>query len=295
MEVGTPKNDSEMQSLGEPTVVLNEEDVGCQEQTQGALVGKVITDKSLNRSAIKNMLGKAWGNPDGLQVSDIGPNMFLFTFNSKEEAMEVFHKSPWYVMNKLMSLQEWVPHISLTEINFSRVNFWIQIQGLPLEFISVKCAEKILQHVGVILDIEDPRVDGKLLRPFSRARVEVNIQHPLSTGCWIPRKNNPRIWAFLKYERLQNLCFKCGIIGHEQNTCQKSKVMSAWGRNIQKYGPGVGVAPAKSIQMILEEQERRKKYAQGGHSQGPGMQDQGSQQENVQEKRRMEKEIQLNK
>lgn len=155
----------------------------------------------------------------------------------------------------------------MNEINFSRVQFWVQIQNLPLEFISVKSAEKILKDMGVVLEIEDPRVDGKLLRPFIRARMEINIQYPLSTGCWVPRKNLPRVWVPIKYERLQDLCFKCGIIGHEQRYCQKEKIMSSLGRNVQKYGPRVGVAPAKTIAMILEEQERRKKYSQRGQNQ----------------------------
>lgn len=69
--------------------------------------------------------------------------------------------------------------------------------------------------MGEVLEIEDPLIEGKIIRPFIRARVGINIKEPLLTWCWVPRRNLPKIWVSIKYERLQDLCFKCGIIGHE--------------------------------------------------------------------------------
>lgn len=251
--MGSLNHDSEKTSLDDSTIQLDEEVIFIKGPDQAALVGKVITDKSLNRNAIKNMLGKAWGNPEGLQVSDVGFNMFLFSFNSKEEAVAVLNKSPWYVMNKLVSLQSWEHRIAIHEIDFAMVQFWVQVQGLPLEFISVKNAGKILQKMGDVIEIEDPLVEGKLVRPFIRARVVVNVTNPLSTGCWIPRQGLSKVWASIKYERLQDLCFKYGIIGHEQKNCSRERVMSSLGIGIHRYSARVGVAPAKPLKLILEE------------------------------------------
>lgn len=117
-----------------------------------------------------------------------------------------------------------------SEIDYTKVQFWVQVHGLPLEFISTKYAEKILKQMGEVLEIEDPLVDGKSIRSFIHARLVIDIQYPLSIGCWIPRKNLPKAWISIKYERLQDLCFKCGIIGHEQKNCQKERVMSAMGQ-----------------------------------------------------------------
>lgn len=96
-------------------------------------------------------------------------------------------------------------------------------------------------------------MEGKLIRNSIRARVEVNIRHPLFAGCWVPRRNLPRVWVFVKYEILQDLCFKCGIIGHEQKSCVNQCVMSSIGKDVQKYGPRVGTPLAKTIKMIVEE------------------------------------------
>lgn len=117
-------------------------------------MGKIITDRILNRGAVKNMSGTAWGNPDGLQVSDVDPNMFLFTFNNKEKAMEILNKTPWYVMSKLISLQIWCPHVAMNEIDFSRAMLWVQIQDLPLKFISIRSVEKIVKEWGLYLRLK---------------------------------------------------------------------------------------------------------------------------------------------
>lgn len=145
------------------------------------------------------------------------------------------------------------------------------------------------------MEVEDPLVNGKLVRSFIRARIVINIQQPLSMGCWIPRRNMPKVWVSLKYERLQDLCFKCGIIGHEQKKCAKARVMSSLGNNIQRYSHRVGVPPAKPIKMIREEQERRRNQAHGGASQSS---ESSTQQQSRGENNRQEevtKEVQLNK
>lgn len=159
----------------EVTIQLDEEDLRNVSSTQIALVGKVITDKVLNRGAIKNILLKAWEDVEGMQITDFGVNLFLFSFNSEEEILTILNKTPWYVMNKLISLQRWNSQVSLKEIVFNKVQFWVQLQELPLECMTVKCAEKILKFVGKVLEIEDPMIGGKWIRTFVRARVEIDI------------------------------------------------------------------------------------------------------------------------
>ena len=39
------------------------------------LVGKVIYSKVLNKWIVKNILVKAWGKPQTLTISDLGPNL----------------------------------------------------------------------------------------------------------------------------------------------------------------------------------------------------------------------------
>lgn len=84
MEIGTPSSGPIRRTLDGSTIQLEEERRNTEQSPQVTLVGKVITDRMLNKVAIKNMLMKAWGELDGLQVSDAGHNLFLFTFAKRE-------------------------------------------------------------------------------------------------------------------------------------------------------------------------------------------------------------------
>lgn len=165
MDIGTPIREEGRVVLDEIPILL-EEDVNRIDQVQHALVGKVIADRPLNKAAIKNMLLKAWGDIEDVQISDVGLNLFLFTFNKEEESQRIFAKAPWFVMNKLISLQRWNAHVSMNELRYNKVQFWVQIQGLPLEFLTVQSADKILSMIGEIQEIENPMVEGKIIRHF---------------------------------------------------------------------------------------------------------------------------------
>lgn len=74
---------------------------------------------------------------------------------------------------------------------------------------------KIANRIEEILEIENPIIGGTMLRTFFRVRLIVDVNNPLPTWFWVPRRLLPKAWAFLKFEKLQSLCYKCGVIGHK--------------------------------------------------------------------------------
>lgn len=224
----------------EVTVILEPEHGDNSEHNKYTLVGRVLAEKILNRGAVKAIISKAWGNPEGLKISDQGPNLYLFVFTKEEEMQEIMQKQPWFILNHMLSLQILTHDILITEVEFSKVPFWVQLHGLPLGVMTEQNAFTIASQIGEPLEVEDSKIEGCMLRSFIRVRVMVNVLKPLLTGCWIPRENLPRIWVVFKYEKLQGFCYNCGIIGHEQHNCKRSKVMSVLCKEIPRYGPRLG-------------------------------------------------------
>lgn len=232
-----------------------------------SLVGKVLTNKMLNRGAVKAILLKAWGEPDGVQVTDMGTNLFLFTFPTVKDTIEVATRSPWYVMNHLLSLQRWIPQASIYEIDFDWVPFWVQLHALPLEFMNDKNAATLAEQMGEVIEVENHLVNGALLRTFMRVKVNINITQPLITGCWVPRKDLPKSWILFRYERLQDFCFTCGLLGHDQKACKKEKLMAVHCENSPRFDAKLGVPPARTLaSLCIEQRQRNKEQTQGGPS-----------------------------
>lgn len=211
------------------------------------LVGRVITNKSLNKLAVKQAAMKAWGNPQGLQVGNLNQNTFTFTFPTSLTANNILAEGPWNVMGNLLSLQNWDPKLSASEVKFNLVQFWVQFHDLPMEFMTDANVRKLASVVGEPLELEDPKVDGCLLRTYYRARVLLNVENALVTGFWVPRQHLPKAWVSVKYEKLQGLCFKCGIFGHEQTTCKKNKAMSVNNPSYPRYSLALSVPPCRSL------------------------------------------------
>ncbi|KAJ1416270.1 Zinc finger, CCHC-type [Sesbania bispinosa] len=222
---------SKNQTNEEIIVELESDQLQSLQLGKRSLVGKVCSSKILNKGVVKSIiLLKAWRSPNEVKVTNMGINKFLFTFLTKDEAKDVIDKGPWYVMGIIINLQYWVPQISAHE---DRVPFWVQLHGLPLEMMSTTNAAKIVGKVEV-QEVENPFVGNRLIRIFIRVKTLIDINKPLITWCWVPRKGMPRIWIPLRYERLQGLCYKCGIIGHEQKDCKQEKIMETSNPSVPK-------------------------------------------------------------
>lgn len=50
-----------------------------------SLAWKVSIVKTLNKGAVKTILSKGWGDPEGMAISDLGANLYLITFSEDKK------------------------------------------------------------------------------------------------------------------------------------------------------------------------------------------------------------------
>ncbi len=74
---------------------------------------------------------------------------------------------------------------------------------------------------------------------FIRVRIDVEVSRPLKPGIFLPRRGLKDLWIGLKYEKLPDLCLKCGIMGHESRFCgcQPSTLSNEHGFRFLAFGP----------------------------------------------------------
>ena len=92
-------------------------------------IGKFLTCKLFNKRAALNTIKKAWGLEDGVQVAEVGSNVFQFKFKSKFELDRVHTSGLWFFDNQALLLTKWESRMTTTNVKFESKSLWVQIWG----------------------------------------------------------------------------------------------------------------------------------------------------------------------
>ena len=78
---------------------------------------------------------------------------------------------------------------------------------------------KIGSKLGEVIEIDLIVEPGSVWKKFVRIRVDIPLRKPLIPSLFLPRPNNTNSWIGLKYEKLIDVYYKCGFVGHEETSC----------------------------------------------------------------------------
>ena len=102
--------------------------------------------------------------------------------------------------------------------------FWVQIHGLPALWQKAIHLHNIGKKVGIVQITNFDNEESQSWKKFNRIRVKLNISKPLTLGIFLPCKGRNDLWIGIKYEKLPDLCYNCGCIGHYTKDCSSGLV-----------------------------------------------------------------------
>ena len=188
---------------------------------------------------VKYVTVKAWKPVFPMEVKRLSKEVFMFIFHHEVDLHKVYSRRPWSIRGGHLVLKRWSPKLTWQEVDFSTSSIWVQVHGLPPLWRTEDNLKRIGSRVGSVLEVDLTGESGGAWSKFIRLRVEVDIANPLSPGVFLLRPNIKDLWIGLKYEKIANLCYRCGIIGHDQKNCSTEvfKLKNPSGEMFKAAGP----------------------------------------------------------
>ncbi|XP_023882345.1 uncharacterized protein LOC111994694 [Quercus suber] len=202
------------------------------EECSLSLFGKLLSDRQQNTRALKNTLRTAWKLGPDLRIVEVGNDILQFKFSSRYQMEWVEKSGPWNFENNLLLLCRWKKGLSSSNIGFTHAPFWVQIWGLPFEFMCEEAGKDIGNKIGNFMEV-DKRSWQSDQAKYMRIRVEVQLNKPLRRGGYVTDSVGSKHWVTYKYERLPTFCFFCGKLGHDIKHCKET---TDWQGAEKQYG-----------------------------------------------------------
>ncbi|KAL5787998.1 hypothetical protein ACOSP7_004947 [Xanthoceras sorbifolium] len=185
------------------------------------LVGKLLTAKLPNRDAFRSLIARIWRTAHPVEVENVRNNIFAFYFHNLIDRKRVLIGGPWNFDNALLVLEAPNGYGDFAEMEFRWSEFWIQVHNVPLICMTKVVGLLIEEKIRGVKDI-DAGASGDCFGKFLRVRVVVDTTGPLKRAVRITIEGMEEVKTLLlKYERLPEYCFHCGLLGHAYKECPK--------------------------------------------------------------------------
>ena len=86
-----------------------------------SLIGKFLTCWPFNRKAAITTLKRAWSLEEGVQMIEVGTNLFQLKFQTEFEMDQVIKGGPWSFDNQVLLLTRWKVGMTADNVRFDLV------------------------------------------------------------------------------------------------------------------------------------------------------------------------------
>ncbi|KAM6602001.1 hypothetical protein CsatA_021610 [Cannabis sativa] len=185
------------------------------------LVGRFLTDRSIDFDAMQHKMASLWRPVRGLFVKELEPNLFLFQFYHDMDIDRVVEGSPWTFDRIPLIFERLKQGENPRCITPVELTYWVQIHGLIAGFRSETVLKDLGNYIGSYVKMDQNNFAGGW-RDYLRIRVRIRVDAPLKKGRKLQMRNGPECKAMFKYEDLTTFCFVCGLLGHSERFCEKA-------------------------------------------------------------------------
>ncbi|KAL3647079.1 hypothetical protein CASFOL_008047 [Castilleja foliolosa] len=187
------------------------------EEKETTLIAKILTHKTINMNAFKSTIIKAWNPDNKISTNLLADNTMAFVFESIQDLEKVCNAS-WTFRDHQVIIARWPPDKAHADIDLDKTSLWVHAIGVPVAFINANNARAIGNTLGRFIkaDLHSPAQKWK---KSLRLQIEIDIAKPLASSLIFSIAGRAKISIEIRYERISDLCFKCGRLGHKGVAC----------------------------------------------------------------------------
>ncbi|CAA0814779.1 Unknown protein, partial [Striga hermonthica] len=187
------------------------------DECKRSLFGKIVGDRKAHLFGLKRTMEQIWQLKHPLTIRELEPSFFQFIFDSETEKSRVATGRNWSFENQYLILKEWQDDLSADHDCFTEMDMWVQVSNVPLNWLCSEVGLKIGRSFKKVKNVTICTGNGNCGR-YLRLLVTVDLKEPLLRCTCIKLGDTFKRIEF-KYEKLLNLCYYCGKIGHVDRTC----------------------------------------------------------------------------
>ncbi|KAL2896128.1 hypothetical protein RDABS01_037912 [Bienertia sinuspersici] len=135
----------------------------------------------------------------------------------------VWENRPWFVQGLNFVLLPWSPTFCPYSTPLIRIDQWLRIYLLPIQFWTYDCLSQLLNPVGAVVRVDPNTLMRKKVR-FARVCVSVSIVDPVPGFIFVTIGSTTKK-LHLNYEGMLEVCPLCGDPTHALEACP-NKVVS---------------------------------------------------------------------
>ncbi|MBA0789337.1 hypothetical protein Gotri_000135 [Gossypium trilobum] len=182
------------------------------------VVGRIMATETPNREEMYRVFKSLWFTKGEVDFVALKNGVIIVKFGCLEDRSCILNLTPWLFDRCLFSMLPFENGKDLESYEFRMASLWLRIYNIPLEFMNRHTALDIGNAIGELVAINWKDQFGGWTK-FMRLKFKIDVIKPLRRIVKLVNKDGSEMTGLIKYERLPDFCYFCGIIGHTLKTC----------------------------------------------------------------------------
>ncbi|CAN1332712.1 hypothetical protein LINPERPRIM_LOCUS35828, partial [Linum perenne] len=175
-----------------------------------------LLGKSIGYSYLCHRLRAMWKPTGNLHIVDLDKSCFLVKFSIEQDYFKALTGGgAWILLDHYLVVHQWDPSFRVSNDLPKRMVAWIRFPHLPIHLYHGQVLTALGNLVGKTVKIDSTTQSAERGK-FARIVVEIDLDKPLPPIVLLDGAIQQ-----VEYENLPQLCFDCGLVGHERLSCPR--------------------------------------------------------------------------